>query len=246
MSKLTTVNIDDIRPYAKNPRINDDAVDAVANSIRDFGYRNKIRVDRDMVIITGHTRYKALKKLGIKQIEVVVDDDMTPEQVRAYRIFDNSCSALSDWDLDLLPDELAALPDYDPTDYGLDLAEADDDPTEITEDEPPDPPETPVTKPGDVYRLGDHRLMCGDSTKLEDVEVLMDGNLADMVFTDPPWNVDYGSDPGQKYKERTILNDSMSTEDFKKFMGAAFESMKASIRGGGSCISSCRRRSGGT
>ncbi|MCK9299034.1 MAG: hypothetical protein M0P21_08745, partial [Methanoculleus sp.] len=147
---------------------------------------------------------------------------------------------------DLLPDELAALPDYDPTDYGLDLAEADDEPTEIIEDEPPEPPETPVTKPGDVYRLGDHRLMCGDSTKQTDVKVLMDGNLADMVFTDPPWNVDYGSDPGQKYKERKILNDSMSTEDFKEFMGAAFESIKASIRGGGFCTSSCRRRSGGT
>ena len=209
MSRLITVGIDDIKPYAKNPRINDDAVDAVANSIRDFGYRNKIRVDRDMVIITGHTRYKALKKLGMKQIEVVVDDDMTPEQVRAYRIFDNSTAALSEWDIDLLPDELAALPDYDPTDYGLDLAEADDEPTEIIEDEPPEPPEEPVTKRGDIYLLGDHILMCGDSTSKEDVAKLIKGEKVDMVFTDPPYGMSAVSKSGvlSKTYGSDIMND---------------------------------------
>ena len=251
MSEIQMLQLRDIHPYEKNPRLNDDSVDAVANSIRDFGFRAPIIVDKEHVIIAGHTRYKAAKKLGLKTVPVIIADDMTPEQVEAYRIADNSAGSASTWDLDLLADILQGI-DFDMADYGLDLdvvSTYEDQQTEIVEDEAPEPDfEIEATvKKGEVWKLGDHRLMCGDSTSKVDVEILMDGNLAEMVFTDPPWNVNYG-DPEHSYNPkwkngRTILNDSMTTEDFKEFMGMAFESMKASLRGGGNRVH-CHVRTG--
>lgn len=238
MSEIQMLQLRDIHPYEKNPRLNDDSVDAVANSIRDFGFRSPIIVDKDRVIIAGHTRYKAAKKLGLKSVPVIVAEDMTPEQVEAYRIADNSAGSASTWDLDLLSDILQGI-DFDMADYGLDLdvvSTYEDQQTEIVEDEAPEPDfENEATvKKGEVWKLGDHRLMCGDSTSKVDVEILMDGNLADMVFTDPPWNVNYGADDNDgHYRQRTILNDSMDTEDFKEFMGAAFDAMKSALVGGG-------------
>lgn len=243
MSEIVMMALKDLHPYEKNPRINDNSVDAVANSIRDFGFRAPIIVDRDHTIIAGHTRYKAAKKLKLKAVPVVVADDMTPEQVEAYRIADNSAGSASEWDFDLLADVLQGI-DYDMADYGLDLLsfeeEGEDvDPSEVIEDEPPEPDfekETTV-KQGEVWKLGEHILMCGDSTSTEDVSKLMCGNLAEMVFTDPPWNVNYG-DPEHNYNpkwrmgDRQILNDSMTTEDFKEFMGSTFEAMKTAIVGG--------------
>ena len=251
MTELTQMKLSDIKPYERNPRRNDDSVQAVANSIKEFGFRNPIIVDADNVIIAGHTRYKAAKKLRLKTVPVIVADDMTPEQVEAYRIADNSAGSASTWDLDLLTDILQDI-DFDMADYGLDLdlvSTYEDQQTEIVEDEAPEPDfENEATvKKGEVWKLGTHRLMCGDSTSKVDVEILMDGNLADMVFTDPPWNVNYGEDDnGGHYRQRTILNDSMDTEDFKEFMGAAFDAMKSAIVGGGSCTLSCQHKSGGT
>jgi site-specific DNA-methyltransferase (adenine-specific) len=251
--EVQEMNIKDIRPYEKNPRINDNAVDAVANSIREFGFKQPIVIDKDNVIIAGHTRWKAAKKLKLKTVPVLVADDLSEEQVRAYRIADNSTGELATWDYDLLLPELEGL-DFDMSEFGLDLTDTtsyQDANVEIVEDDVPEVnfEDEPMTKLGEVYQLGDHFLMCGDSTKQADVVVLMNGNLADMVFTDPPWNVNYG-DPEHsyhpKYKMRTILNDSMTTEDFKEFMGAAFESMKSSIKGGGLCTLLCLHRSGAT
>lgn len=251
MTEIQMLPLRDIRPYERNPRLNDNSVDAVANSIRDFGFRSPIIVDKEHVIIAGHTRYKAAKKLGLKTVPVIVAEDMTPEQVEAYRIADNSAGSASTWDLDLLADILPDI-DFDMADYGLDLDLVntyEDQQTEIVEDEAPEPDfENEATvKKGEVWELGTHRLMCGDSTSKVDVEILMDGNLAEMVFTDPPWNVNYG-DPEHSYNPkwkngRTILNDSMTTEDFKEFMGMAFESMKASLRGGGNRVH-CHVRTG--
>lgn len=240
MSELRQVPIGDIRPYAKNPRRNDASVDAVANSIREFGFRAPIIVDRDGVIIAGHTRWKAAKKLKLRTVPVIYAEDMTPEQAEAYRIADNSAGSASEWDYDLLGDILQTV-DFDMSDFGLDLGFLDtgEEIGPVIEDEPPEPAfdKESMVKRGEVWKLGDHRLMCGDSTSKVEVEILMEGNLAEMVFTDPPWNVNYG-DPEHSYNPkwkngRTILNDSMSTEDFKEFMGMAFESMKASLRGGG-------------
>ena len=241
--------VKDIRPYENNPRRNDDAVDKVANSIKEFGWQQPIVVDKDNVIIVGHTRWKAAKKLKMKTVPVVVAD-LTEEQAKAYRIADNSTGEIATWDYDLLVPEIQGL-DYDMGQFGLDLGDVssyEDSNTMIVEDEVPEVnfDEEPRSKYGEVYQLGDHRLMCGDSTKDADIIVLMNGNLADMVFTDPPWNVNYGEKEHPNYKQRTILNDSMSTEDFKEFMGAAFESMKKSIKGGGLCTLLCLRRSGAT
>lgn len=123
--KVEAKSIDEIKPYENNPRDNDDAVDAVANSIKEFGWQQPIVVDNEGVIIAGHTRYKAAKKLGLKHVPVVVADNLTPDQVKAYRLADNKTAELADWDMDLLNDELDQIRNIDMSDFGFD--ELDDD-----------------------------------------------------------------------------------------------------------------------
>ena len=117
--KITMIAIEDIKPYEKNPRQNDNAVEAVANSIKQFGFKVPIVVDKDKVIVNGHTRYKASLKLGIKEVPVIVADDLSEEQVKAFRIADNKTSDLADWDMKLLGEELKFIQDYDFTDFGF-------------------------------------------------------------------------------------------------------------------------------
>ena len=176
--------IADIRPYDNNPRQNDAAVDAVAASIREFGFRQPIVVDAEGVIICGHTRYKAAQKLGLEKVPVHVAKDLTPEQIKAYRIADNKTAELADWDYELLPIELAELQGMD-FDLGL-LGFAEDELAKIFDpgvkdgltdpDEVPEPPDEAITQPGDLWILGDHRLLCGDSSKPEDVDRLLGGD----------------------------------------------------------------------
>ena len=205
--------IGEIKPYEKNPRKNDNAVDAVANSISQFGFKNPIVIDGNNVIICGHTRYKAAQKLGLDVVPCVVADDLTDEQIKAYRLADNKVSELAEWDIDLLGEELNDIFDIDMSDFGFDLSEDEEEETEIIEDEIPQEVE-PIAKQGDIWQLGRHRLMCGDSTSVTDVEKLMNGNKADMVFTDPPYNIAY---QGVSDK-RTIKNDKMSDDDFIQFL----------------------------
>ena len=155
-------DIGSIRPYEKNPRQNDDAVDAVAASLKEFGFRSPIVVDGDGVIICGHTRLKAAQKLGLAKVPVHVAKDLTPEQVRAYRVADNKTSDLSDWDYDILPIELSELQDAG-FDMGLLAFDEDElaklltvEPTEgLTDDDAvPEPPAEPITQPGDLWLLG--------------------------------------------------------------------------------------------
>jgi DNA modification methylase len=187
----------DITPYENNPRLNDQAVDALAESIKRFGFRQPIVVDGDGVIVVGHTRWKAAQKLGIDKVPVHVARDLTPEQAKAYRIADNKAAELASWNLDLLKLELADLKalDVDLTALGFgvdELAELLDvgirdglcDPDDV-----PAPPDEATTKPGDVWLLGDHRLMCGDSASPEDVDRLLDGAKIHLANTDPPYNV---------------------------------------------------------
>ena len=189
--------IDDIRPYERNPRVNDQAVDAVAASLQEFGFRQPIVVDADGVIIVGHTRWKAAKKLGLAKVPVHVAEELTPEQAKAYRLADNQTNTLAEWDFELLPVELKDLQqaDYDLSVLGFDDAELakmlDGDVTEgLTDpDSVPEPPDDPVTQPGDIWQLGDHRLMCGDSGKAADLDRLLDGVTIDLVNMDPPYNV---------------------------------------------------------
>jgi DNA modification methylase len=195
--KIVLRPLADIRPYDKNPRINDDAVDAVAASIKEFGFRQPIVVDVDGVIICGHTRYKAAQKLGLEKVPVHVATDLTPEQIKAYRIADNQTASLAEWNYDLLPIEIGELQaaNYDLGLLGFDqdelakllggdLQEGLTDPDDV-----PAPPDEAITQPGDLWLLGDHRLLCGDSSKAEDLDRLLDGAVIHLVNTDPPYNV---------------------------------------------------------
>jgi len=197
--KIELRPLGDIKPYPGNPRVNDGAVDAVAESIRRFGFRQPIVVDADGVIICGHTRWKAAQKLALVKVPVHVAKDLTPEQIRAYRIADNSTAQVAEWDFDTLPVELAALKDtgIDWTQLGFDADELGrllapeikqglTDPNEI-----PEPPAKAITQPGDLWLLGEHRLLCGDSTSSADVKRLMNGQRAALFATDPPYLVDY-------------------------------------------------------
>ena len=192
----------DLIPYANNPRLNDNAVDAVAASIKEFGFKVPIVVDSENVIINGHTRLKAAHKLGLKQVPCIVADDLTPEQVKAFRLADNKTSELAEWDMDKLGIELGEIPDIDMNAFGFDI-EIDDieEGTEVKEDEAPEvKDEESKAKLGDIYQLGNHRLMCGDSTKAKDIDRLMDGAKADMVFCDAPYGYKYESNYQDKYK----------------------------------------------
>jgi len=186
-----------IRPYDRNPRDNDAAVDAVAASIRQFGFRQPIVVDDLGVIICGHTRYKAALKLGLRQVPVHVARDLTPDQVRAYRIADNKTAELAEWNMELLPIEMKDLQaaDFDLSLLGFDqeeLAKLLDGGVQggLTDpDEVPAPPDAATTRPGDLWILGNHRLLCGDSASQADVDRLLDGATIQLVNTDPPYNV---------------------------------------------------------
>jgi ParB-like nuclease domain len=189
--------IDSIKPYDKNPRINDPGVDAVAASIREFGFRQPIVVDEDGVIIVGHTRYKAALKLGMTEVPVHVAIGLSPAQAKAYRIADNQTATLSTWDDSLLPMELLGLQEmgYDLSLTGFDgdellrLLQSDSTEGETDPDDIPEPPDEATTRPGDLWILGKHRLLCGDSSKKEDVDRLLDGAPIHLVNTDPPYNV---------------------------------------------------------
>jgi DNA modification methylase len=189
--------ITSIQPYENNPRLNDAAVDAVAASIKEFGFRQPIVVDEEGVIIVGHTRYKAALKLGLEKLPVHVAVGLTPDQAKAYRLADNQTATMSAWDDDKLPLELMALQeagfDLDLTGFSADelqrLLQSDTTEGLTDPDAIPEPPDEPITKPGDLWILGKHRLLCGDSSKAEDVDRLLDGTAVHLVNTDPPYNV---------------------------------------------------------
>ena len=181
--------IADIKPYENNPRKNDDAVKYVAESIRAFGFKVPIVIDKNGIIVAGHTRYKAAKKLNLKEVPCIVADDLTEEQVKAFRLADNKVAEKAEWDFELLESELDDLFEFDMTVFGFD-EEEEDKPVEVVEDDfEAEIPEEPKAKLGDIYQLGRHRLMCGDSTDKAMVDLLMDGNRADMVMTDPPYGI---------------------------------------------------------
>lgn len=217
----------DIVPYAKNAKKHDNRqINNVAESIKQYGFVQPIVIDRDGVIVIGHCRALAAKKLGMEEVPCVCVDDLTPEQVNALRLVDNKSNE-SDWDFDLLADELPGL-DLSAFDFDWGLPEITE---EVIEDEAPEVDEDaePIAKLGDIWQLGRHRLMCGDSTSIEDVEKLMGGQLADMLLTDPPYNVAYEG----KTKDRlTIQNDSMDNDSFRQFLRDAFSSADAVMKQG--------------
>ena len=231
MAELAVVykDVDELVPYADNPRINDAAVDAVANSIREFGFKVPVVLDRNNVIVAGHTRVKASRKLSLKQIPCIIADDLTDEQIRAFRVADNRTAELADWDMEKLKGELEKLGDLDMAQFGFEELEASlEDVKDDGFDEEGAIGETPYSRSGDVFVLGNHRLMVGDSTLKEDVDKLCDGRQADLVLTDPPYNVDYEGQDGMK-----IQNDKQSDEDFHDFLLSAFRNMYGHTKAGG-------------
>ena len=190
-------SIQSIKPYPNNPRQNDGGVDAVADSLREFGWRQPIVVDEEGVIVVGHTRFRAALKLGLAEVPVHVATGLSPEQIRAYRIADNKSADLSDWNYELLSVELGHLQemDYDLTSLGFNQEELAQilvhgnseglcDPDEV-----PAPPDEAITQPGDLWILGDHRMLCGDSGKPADVDRLVDGQRIQLANCDCPYNV---------------------------------------------------------
>ena len=197
--KIQQIQIDKVIPYHNNPR-KDQAVDKVASSINEYGFQQPIVVDKNMIVIVGHTRLLASKKLGLTEVPIVIAD-LTETQARAYRIADNRINEDSNWDMELLNLEIAGLSEenFNLDLLGFDSSELDnllenDEEYLTDEDDVPEPPKEPIAKLGDIYQLEEHRLMCGDSTILENINKLMDNQKADVVFTDPPYGMKLNAD----------------------------------------------------
>jgi site-specific DNA-methyltransferase (adenine-specific) len=238
--KVVNLSINAITPYDKNPRKNRDAIGPVAESIKQFGFQVPIIVDKNKIIIAGHTRYQAAKKLGLTEVPCVIADELTPDQVKAFRIADNKVAEIATWDESLLAEQLEELKDLFQCDkLGLDLDEYLPY-NDVKEDDFDVAGELeniviPNAKPGDIYELGRHRLMCGDSTIAEQVAELMNGQEADLVLTDPPYNVNYGTKNAynpEKYTDRTIMNDYMPEQKFIEFLSDAFINFATHMKAG--------------
>ena len=207
--EFVKLRLSDIRPYPNNPRINDNAVKYVVQSIKDCENLDPIEVDEDNIILSGHTRLKALEQLGYDETECVRYTGLSEDQKKKYRILANKTGEFAEWDLDILSEELDSLFDFDAEFYDFDISLDEEEPQEIVEDEPPEPPEEPKTKMGDIWHLGKHRLVCGDSTDVAVIDRLMDGVKADCVFTDPPY--------GMKKENEGVLNDNLNFDDLLDF-----------------------------
>lgn len=238
--KVQEMRTDALIPYPNNPRQNEGAVDAVANSIREFGFKVPIVVDRNNVIVAGHTRLKAAQKLGLETVPVVVADDLTDEQARAFRLADNKTAELAEWDEEKLFEELDGI-NLDMSEFGFDEIVPEGAVVEVDVPEI-DPDEVPQTKIGDLYKLGDHFLLCGDCTSPEDIWTLMGASgteeRAALVLTDPPYNMNYegaGRTPAGKRKTNKIVNDHLTEEEFERFLEGVYRTMFSAMKDGAAC-----------
>lgn len=219
------MDINQLIPYENNPRKNDKAVEIVAKSINEFGFKVPIIIDKNNVIVCGHTRYKAAKKLGLTDVPVIVADDLTDDQVKAFRLVDNKTSELASWDEELLIQELLDI-ELDMTEFNFEEPLLNDD-DDFNVDEAIESIVEPVSKRGQIWLLGDHRLICGDSTT-DDVKVLMNGKKADLYLSDPPYNVAVKNSQGM-----TIENDDMGDSEFREFLDKAFYQVTNALKAGG-------------
>ena len=223
MRRYENVEIEKLIPYKNNARTHsDEQIEKIAKSMKEFGFINPVLVDGNLNVIAGHGRILGAKKLGMKEVPCLFIEDLTEEQKRAYIIADNRLAEDAGWDKELLKIELEDLKNmnFDITLTGFELEDFDFsmEETEVIEDEFDETvPEEPTSKKGEIYKLGKHFLMCGDSTDINDVEKLMNGVKADMLLTDPPYNVDYEGGTGL-----TIQNDNMDDETFREFLRVSF------------------------
>ena len=229
--KIEQLKVNDLIPFINNSRTHsEEQVGQVAASIREFGFTNPILVDGDNGIIAGHGRLMAARKLGLESVPSIRLTHLSEAQKRAYVIADNKLALNAGWDEELLSLELGELQAID---FDLSLIGFSEDELELLlveevegltdEDAVPEPPETPTTVEGDVWVLGNHRLMCGDSTSIDAVDKLMDGNKVDMLFTDPPYNVAFN---GRSGKHDVIKNDDLSDDDFSTFIDDVIQTIK--------------------
>ena len=229
---IITQEINKLIPYHNNPRKNQ-AVDKVASSIKEFGWQQPIVVDEQNVIVVGHTRYQAAQKLGLKEVPTHIAKGLTESQIKAYRLLDNRANQDALWDDEMLKIEIKGLDDLnvDLQLTGFTSSELDkllfEEKKGLTDDDAiPDNVETKV-KLGDIWHLGNHKLLCGDSLKQENLDKLLDNNKADMVFTDPPYNADYKSRGKDELLRQGIKNDNMSDDEFQKFAEQIFFIIKS-------------------
>jgi len=214
--------------YENNPRNNEAAIDAVAKSIEEFGFKVPIVITKENVIIAGHTRLKASLKLGLATVPCIVADDLTEGQIKAFRLADNKTAELASWDFTKLESELESI-EMDMSVFGFEDLESKvpDNATDDDFDPSEELTETPYTKKNDIYLLGNHRVMCGDATIKESVDKLIQDEKVDLNFTDPPYNVDYEGTAGK------IMNDKMEDNTFYLFLFQAFKNMFDHTKPGG-------------
>lgn len=225
--KIEYVGIDTIKPYEKNAKQHPaEQIEQIKRSIEKFGMDDPIGIWHD-TIVEGHGRLIACKELGMEQVPIIRLDHLTDEERKAYTLAHNKLTMNSDFDIDILNEELASFDTIDMADFGFDL-NFDEDEEDVIEDEVPEAPLEPKSKLGEIYQLGKHRLMCGDSTNIEDVNKLMDGAVADLVVTDPPYNVAIENSQGM-----TIKNDNMASSQFLSFLTEAFNCLNESLKPGG-------------
>ena len=234
--KSTDVPIDQVIPYARNPRNNKTAISKVASSIKEYGFRQPIVVDKDMVVIVGHTRLEAARLLNLATVPVHIANGLSEIKAKAYRIADNRTHEESSWDNELLALELSELEES-----GIGLEATAFDTSELDSllneqinnsdkdiDSVPDISDNPVTKKGDIWQLGDHRLVCGDSGDPWCYEALFGAGKCDMIYTDPPYNVNYQSNAGK------IKNDNLTSLDFSQLLEKVFRNCTKYLTEGGS------------
>jgi len=214
--------IDGLIPFANNARTHsENQIEQIAASIKEFGFNNPVLIDKSGGIIAGHGRVLAARLLGMETVPTVELSHLNDDQRRAYILADNRLAELAGWDLDLVALELADLSDagfnIELTGFDEDFLPLHDEPGLVDEDDVPELPVDPTTRLGDVWLMGGHRLLCGDSTSIDALEALMAGAKADLIFTDPPYNVDYEGGSGLK-----IQNDNMSNDTFRQFLYDAF------------------------
>ena len=238
--KIEYIDIESIKPYKNNAKLHpQEQIEQIKKSINEFGMDDPIAIWKDE-IVEGHGRLIACKQLGIKEIPIIRLDHLTDEERKAYTLVHNKLTMNSDFNLEILEEELKNIENIDMESFGFDIDLTMEQEEVIIEDEVPEAPEEPKSKLGDVYQLGKHRLMVGDSTNPEDVDKLMDGAVADLVITDPPYNVSIGIEDIEEAKIRkrrtdglSIQNDEMSDEDFYNFLSKAFKNIYDHLKPGG-------------
>lgn len=223
--KIEYVSIGDLKPYERNAKLHpQEQVEQIKNSIKEFGFNDPVAVWKDSEIIEGHGRLLAAQELGLTEIPIIRLDSLTDQQRKAYMLAHNKLTMNSDFDMKILAEEIENILDFDMSNFGFDVMFDED---EVVEDDyTPEVPEEPKAKLGDIYQLGRHRLMCGDSTSQKDVQKLLNGELMDMVLTDPPYNVNYKGTAG------TIINDNMKSSEFRQFLKKAFINIRTSLKNG--------------